>query len=257
MLKAIICGMEHSGTTLLSDLLRQTGTIESGFECGVLMVPTPRDFPSLDPFYGFMSEGWDIQPDALAQCCATDSFDEFYERLQAASAIIPEGCDIFDKTPRYIAELPNVIARSQAPILMIHKDPRASVYSDYKRAGCPDFDTWFDDYARPKKRYMRRCYEGYQAGIQSPERVCSVSLESLCFAARATCERMFEHIGQPFEIEYLLLKNLRYKNTRAKFVSADIVLEYKQGLTVDNQIRVESEFGEFADWFYGKSFSGR
>lgn len=250
ILKAIICGMEHSGTTLLSDLLRQTGTLESGFECGVLMVSSPREFPDLDPFYGFMTNGWDISPEALQQCCDTDSFHEFYARLKEAAGVIPGEANVFDKTPRYIAEMPDVLARSEAPILMIHKDPRASVFSDYKRAKAPDFDTWFDEYAAPKKRYMRRCYEGYQAGLTSIDRVCSISLESLCFAARETCERAFSHIGYAFDIDYLLLKNLRYRNTRAKFVSADIVLEYKEGLTPANQKRIEREFEEFGDWFY-------
>lgn len=250
MLKAVICGMEHSGTTLLSDLLRQTGTLESGFECGVLMTSSPRAFPELDPFYGFMKEGWDISEDALAHCCDTDSFDEFYDRLKAASSLIEPSMDLFDKTPRYVAELPQVMAHTDAPILVIHKDPRASVYSDYKRAGGRPFDEWFDEYSKPKHRYMKRCYEGYLAGKAAPDRVCTLSLEDLCFASRATCERVFEHIGQPFEIGYLLLENLRYKNTRAKFVSADIVLEYRKGLTAENQKRVETEFAEFADWFY-------
>ena len=249
-LKAIICGMEHSGTTLLSDLLRQTGTMESGFECGVLMVSSPREFPQLDPFYGFMTTGWNIEPDALQACCDTDSFDEFYARLSAAAAVVPEGVGVFDKTPRYIAELPSVIKRSKAPVLMIHKDPRASVYSDFKRSKSDNFNNWFGEYAKSKRRYMRRCYRGYQAGLEALDRVCSISLESLCFAARHTCERVFEHVHQPFDIDYLLLRNLRYRNTRAKFVSADIVLEYKQGLSTADQKRIETEFSEFSDWFY-------
>ncbi|MEM5515320.1 sulfotransferase [Henriciella sp. AS95] len=250
MLKAIICGMEHSGTTLLSDLLRQTGKLESGFECGVLMASSPREFPDLDPFYGFMEDGWQISPDALQACCDTDSFDEFYSRLASSAGVVPEGLGIFDKTPRYIAELSDVLARSEAPVIMIHKDPLASVFSDFKRANTTDFDQWLDSYAKPKKRYMRRCYEGYKTGLQYLDRVCSVSLEALCFSARDTCERIFAQVGEPFDIDYLLLKNLRYRNTRAKFVSANIVLEYKEALTRDQQTRIETEFAEFEDWFY-------
>jgi len=250
MLKAVVCGMEHSGTTLLSDLLRQTGDMESGFECGVLMTASPREFPQLRPFYGFMKEGWGISEEALAACCETDSFGEFYDRLAAASDVVPPGMNLFDKTPRYVAELPAVMEHTDAPILVIHKDPRASVYSDYKRAGGKEFNAWFDEYSKPKRRYMSRCYQGYLAGKAAPERVHSLSLEDLCFASRATCERLFAHIGQPFEIGYLLLENLRYKNTRAKFVSADIVLEYRKGLTAENLKRIETEFSEFEDWYY-------
>ena len=44
MTNAIICGMEHSGTTLVSDLVRQTGAYESGFEIGVLLEDSPKAF---------------------------------------------------------------------------------------------------------------------------------------------------------------------------------------------------------------------
>mgnify|MGYP003673169103 CR=1 FL=1 len=250
MLKAVICGMEHSGTTLVSDLLRQSGNLESGFECGVLMVPTPRQFPDLDPFYGFMKEGWSISEEDLAHCCDTDSFPEFYDRLKAASSLIENRHDLFDKTPRYIAELPLVLERTDAPVVMIHKDPRASVYSDYKRSGNANFDEWLETYAPRKLRYMRNCYQGYALGIAQADRVCSISLEQLCFASRETSERMFAHIGEAFEIDYLLLDSLRYKNTRAKFVSADIVLEYKSTLTRAQQQEIETRFAEFGDWFY-------
>ncbi|WP_084420423.1 sulfotransferase family protein [Henriciella litoralis] len=250
MLKAVICGMEHSGTTLLSDLLRQSGTLESGFECGVLMTDSPREFPELDPFYGFMEEGWSISKKDLVECCNTDSFDEFYKRLKAASAITPESMELFDKTPRYVAELTKVMQNTDAPILLIHKDPRAAVFSDYKRAGGKGFDKWFDKYSRGKRRYMRRCYAGYEAGKANPSRVHSIALEDLCFASRDTCEGIFKHIGLKFDLTYLLLENLRYKNTRAKFVSADIVLEYRKGFSKSDLKRIETDFAEFDDWFY-------
>ncbi len=197
-----------------------------------------------------MKEGWSISEEDLTRCCDTDSFPEFYDRLKAASSLIDPAHDLFDKTPRYVAEMPNVLARTEAPVVTIHKDPRASVFSDYKRSGNDNFDEWFETYTPRKLRYMRNCYQGYAFGLDQPDRVCAISLEQLCFASRETSERMFAHIGEPFEIDYLLLNSLRYKNTRAKFVSADIVLEYKKSLTRDQQKKIESAFAEFSDWFY-------
>jgi len=250
MLRAVICGMEHSGTTLLSDLIRQSGTINSGFECGVLMAKSPRAFPDLDPFFGFMEDGWKISADALAHCCDTGSFNEFYHRLAHASPLIESTHDVFDKTPRYIARLPEVAARCDAPILTIYKDPRASVYSDYKRAGSPDFDNWLEEYAPNKIRYMQNCYQGYLASKSFGDRTCVLSLEELCFASKATAERVFEHINVPFSIDYLLLNGLRYQNTRAAFVSANIVLEYRTGMDNSQLNQIETRFGEFQDWFF-------
>lgn len=250
MLSAVICGMEHSGTTLVSDLLRQTGSLESGFECGVLMAKSPRQFPAIQPFYDHMCEGWNITDEQLVACCDNDTFPAFYRCLASASPLIRDDQKLFDKTPRYVAEIETVMAHCDAPIICVNKDPRATVFSDYRRSGAIDFDKWFEEYAPFKKRYMRRCYEGYLAGQATPDRFCAVSLEQLCFAARTTCERLFEHAGQDFSIDYLVMDKLRYKNTRAKFVSADIVLEYKQAFSREQQSLIEKEFSEFTFWFY-------
>ncbi|TVS07098.1 MAG: hypothetical protein EA413_01985, partial [Cyanobium sp. PLM2.Bin73] len=62
----IICGLEHSGTTLGSDLFRQVPGCDSGFECGVLLCTTPRDFAGNQPFYQNMLAGWKITEGDLA-----------------------------------------------------------------------------------------------------------------------------------------------------------------------------------------------
>jgi len=250
MLGAIVCGMEHSGTTLVSDLLRQTGSYEAGFECGVLLTEKPRDFPGLEPFYGFMCEGWSISPGALARICDTDSFEEFYAGLAAASPLLRADQKIFDKTPRYIARLDEIMARTRAPIIVIHKDPRASAYSDWRRSGVANFDVWFESYFGPKRKYMSNCYRGYELAKSKPDRAVTVSLEALCFDSRRTCERMFSHLGVPFSLEYMMLEDLRYANTKGSYVSPSIVMGYRKGLTAHQQQMVSRAFADFKDWFY-------
>ena len=46
-LSFLICGLEHSGTTMASDLFREHPLVESGFECGVGLVHTDgqRSYP--------------------------------------------------------------------------------------------------------------------------------------------------------------------------------------------------------------------
>ena len=250
MTSAIICGMEHSGTTLVSDLLRQTGRYESGFEVGVLLGQGPRDFHKHEPFYGNMMAGWNITDGQLEYCCDTDCFAEFYNRLKSASELTQSADFIFDKTPRYVAELPSVAERSDAPIIVVYKDPRASVYSDFKRTGESDFKVWFENYAPKKLTYMRRCYEGYKYGNTLGDRVFSVSLEALCFDALRTAQKLFAHVQQKFKLEYLLMEQLRYKNTRAKYVSANVVLEYMHHLDATDCDLISRTFSEFEDWFF-------
>ena len=80
-LKFEICGIEHSGTTQVSDVFRQVEAVESGFECGVLLGDSPKVFSSVQPFYRNMLDGWQISADTLEGICDTDSFSAFYQRL--------------------------------------------------------------------------------------------------------------------------------------------------------------------------------
>ena len=246
----VICGMEHSGTTLISDLLRQVPGVDSGFEVGVLMAASPRDFPALQPFAQNMLAGWGITQEQFLHCCDTDTHPEFYRRLKKTSgAPIADATVMFDKTPRYIANLRNCMTRSPVPIIAAHKDPRAIVFSDFKRAKTEDFDGWYDDYMDPKRRYFAACYNSWKAYAKDP-RMTSVALEALAFDARNTMERLFDHVGLTFRLEYALLSNLRFKNTRANFVSADIAFEYKKTLTAAQERQIRTDFGTFDRWFY-------
>ncbi|MGJ8609444.1 MAG: sulfotransferase family protein [Octadecabacter sp.] len=248
--KLLICGMEHTGTTLISDLFRQVPGLDSGFESGVLLRPSPREFQGLEPFYSNMLKGWDITEDELAHCCDTDDFDQFYGRLMAASrALADDTTMIFDKTPRYLAELDKVLERSSCPIVVSHKDPRAIVCSDYKRAKTKDFNGWYMEYRKPKLNYVQNCYDAFIANRDNP-RVTTVGLEELAMNSRATMERMFAHAGEPFELGYAIIDTLRYKNVKNRTVSADITFEFKSKLGPNQQRRIMEDFGKFDAWIY-------
>jgi len=57
----LICGLEHSGTTMVSDLFREHPLADSGFECGVLLCNTPSEFLTFEPFCRHMYVGWGIK----------------------------------------------------------------------------------------------------------------------------------------------------------------------------------------------------
>lgn len=248
--KLIICGLEHTGTTLISDLFRQLPGLDSGFECGVLLRSSPRDFPTLQPFAQNMLEGWGITQEDLNHCCATDQFAEFYRRLLAASTVLDvDTTAIFDKTPRYLSELSKVLERSDCPVVVSYKDPRASVCSDFKRAKIDDFDTWYDDYAPRKLRYVETCYKEFVSHAGNP-RVTTVGLEELAMNSRATMERMFTHVGEAFQLNYAIIDTLRYVNVKNRTVSADIAFEYLGKLSIEAQQRILDDFGQFDMWVY-------
>ncbi|MDA3857602.1 MAG: hypothetical protein PF480_05060, partial [Roseovarius sp.] len=146
-MKFLICGLEHTGTTLISDLFRQVPQLDSGFECGVLLRDSPAQFRDLKPFVSNMKAGWGITEADLDFCCAAPDFPTFYARLMDASTVIaPDTRAIFDKTPRYLSELSSVLGRCECPVVISHKDPRAIVCSDFKRTKGVSFDDWYEGY---------------------------------------------------------------------------------------------------------------
>ena len=242
--------MEHSGTTLVSDLFRQVPGLDSGFEVGVLMCARPAEFGQLSPYAENMLKGWGLSQEALDQCCAAADHAEFFHRLKQASTVInPETTGIFDKTPRYIAHLDKCLARCDVPFVVLHKDPRAMVASDFKRAESRDFDSWYKAYMPAKRQYATTSYRQWLAARHSA-RIASVGLEDLALNARASMERIFAHVGQEFQLEYAVLDKQRYANTRGNTVSADIVFEYMRALTKSQQARICADFAEMEEWFY-------
>ena len=245
-----ICGLEHSGTTLVSDLFRQVDDIEAGFEVGALICESPRNFVNLEPYSLNILGGWQISRADLEHCCDTDQFDEFYRRLCAKSPLIGASVErTFDKTPRYLSCLSCVLTKVSVPFIVTYKDPRATVYSDYSRAKAANFDEWYNSYKIAKLKYVRNLYSEYLAG-KNNERVHMVRLEELCVDTLNTCRQMFNFLSLPFALDYLLLKDLRYKHTRDSTVSPRIALEYREKLSRAQQQRIESDFSQFSDWFF-------
>ncbi len=250
-IKFVICGLEHSGTTLISDLFRQVKGLDAGFEVGVLMVETPDQFQSFEPFSNNLLSGWGINDAEFKNCCEAATHDEFYQRLQLASTeIAGETVSIFDKTPRYLSRLSECLGRTDVPFIASYKDPRATVHSDFKRAGTDNFDQWYRDYMPKKRHYLRSCYREFLNTKSSSDRVAFISLEELALNARHSMDRIFDHVGISFSLDYVLLNGLRYKNTRSNAVSIPIAFSYLADFDKTHTDRIEKDFGEFDEWFY-------
>jgi hypothetical protein len=240
----VICGVEHSGTTLISELFRQVPGVDAGFEVGVLLSPSPRRFLQEEPYTSAMPRGWTISPDQLAFCCDTDSFDEFYRRLKSVSLVLKESTlRIFDKTPRYLAYLESCLKKVSVPFIITYKDPRAIVYSDFRRSGAADFDAWFDYYAAFKAGYLKQLYDCSRSKGARSRRVLHVSLEHLCLHPKSASEAMFAHCGQEFSLRYLLFN-------QATSISPGLPFQYLDALSKRQQNMIAERFGQLDHWFY-------
>jgi hypothetical protein len=249
----LICGLEHSGTTMVSDLFREHPIADSGFECGVLLCNTPSEFLTFEPFCRHMYVGWGIEHDDLSYACSAQSFEDFYQRLFERSKSIEEKSPniIFDKTPRYITQLRQVQKRLNRPAIAVIKDPRSLALSDFKRSKRPldEIDSWYDEWKNPKMVYMRSAYKGYLYAWKNKN--CHVvRLEDICFNAKSTVKSMFDFVGLDFKNKYLYLSNKRFKNTSGSSINVGSCMAFMDALPTRIQERVCSDYSEFDKWFY-------
>ncbi len=246
----VICGVEHSGTTLVSDLFRQVQGVGSGFETGILLADTPADFAAVETHYRWFGDSWGLNGDDVAVLCAAPHFAAFYDGLAARARILPAGTRmIFDKTPRYLVALKECLGRVQAPFIATYKDPRAQLHSDWVRAGRPEVMAWLDGVTEEKHGYMMALYEQYQMH-RMERRVLFCALEALCLRTARTCTAMFEHVGLEFHPRYLDLRNLRYANTKGGSISAAIPFAYWHEWPAEVIRQVEARFSGLDEWFY-------
>ena len=258
VLKFVICGLEHSGTTLLSDIFRQAPELDSGFEVGVLLGKSPKEFPNVQPFYKNMLSGWQITEDNLAAICNTSSFSEFYSSLEKKSQVLkPKTKDTFDKTPRYFAKIFECYKKVEVPFIATYKDPRSLVFSDFKRTGKGrEFIAWYKQYKKPKLRYLENIYKNSYIPLKNQfkenklSNILCVSLEEVCLNTRQTMNLIFSHVGIEFKLEYFLLKDLRYPHTRKPEISSRIPFEYLESLQKIDIMKIEKDFCQLQDWFY-------
>lgn len=251
--KFVICGIEHSGTTLLSDLFRQADNLDSGFEVGVLLSNSPREFRHLENFRSQIASGWGIEEDQISEVCDCDTFSEFYQRLYDLSRVIQKPSEIFDKTPRYLAKLEECSSKLDVPFISMYKDPKSIVHSDFCRSGTNDFNDWYSRYLNSKLSYMRTLYSSYvrhTGDRRRSDRVRFVSLEEICLNAGEVLRGLFEFVEVDFSVRYLLLDNLRYKHTHGRSIDVSDPFKYLKDFDPQTCALIDQDFAEFEHWFY-------
>lgn len=249
----VLCGLEHSGTTVLSDIFRQHPGCDSGWETGVLLNNTPRKFPETQPYFKNMIQGWGLKQEDLNEACNTDDFNQFYRTIYKYSPLreVSSASIRFDKTPRYIVRLQDICSFIQVPILAVIRDPRSLAASDLRRARVPEhlFEEWYDEWLPKKLRYMEKAYKGYVYSWTNKQ--CKVIRhEDLCLNTRSTMEAAFSHVGLKAKIDYLEFPSKRTHHTIGDTVNPSLVLSFKKTLTSNLCKRIEDDFGHLDKWFY-------
>ncbi|MDO9526093.1 MAG: hypothetical protein Q7J57_11270 [Gemmobacter sp.] len=129
----LLCGFEHGGTTLLSEVFRTNG-YRSGFECGILYADTPSNFREHKQYFNQLARGWRVSSEVVNEAITKD-FRGFYKVLLSSSLKALGNGLFFDKTPGYMSRLGRVLSTTDfiRRAVVIHRDPRAVFVSQASR----------------------------------------------------------------------------------------------------------------------------
>lgn len=138
VLKLIITGQGHSGTTISKRVFEQSRFLADigGIECGVfnLFYDQMPQWPH-EKIIETLSH-WGLTSDTLTFMIENFStYETFYQDLRFNSSLITDNClGIIDKTPAYIRHLPHLLSiAADIPIIIMRKDPKNFVASYVKR----------------------------------------------------------------------------------------------------------------------------
>ena len=256
VLGVLVTGFEHSGTTVISEVMRQHPDLDSGFEGGFLLRERPVDFIGFEPFYVNAKGTWRVSDEDMKYVCAADSWQEVYRRLRERSPVIPtKGVRLIDKTPRYMAHLESVLRKvPEVPCVAIVRDFRAVFWSSFKRTG-QAMEEWrkktYPITLKHTMRYARGCRHVESGPLAS--RVLVVQYEEFCLDGAAVARKIFAHLGLEFRDEYLDFGKPKYNLVHGQAVSTEYLQEYKGKLPESVCDELREYYAEFSDWFWEPS----
>lgn len=251
ILHCIVAGFEHSGTTLMTDLLRQHPTLDSGFEGGLLIKESPQDFLNFEPFFGNLKSTWKLTNSDMAQICASQNFQIAYTRLRDLSPIITDKSKkLFDKTPRYMRHMPEILKRNRdLPAIIMIRDPRAVMWSSFKRAAAKraglDVETWLKEiYPITLKHTKAYAESAIEAKTMHPRRVLLVKYEDLARTPLSVLPTIFSHIDLDFSESFTSFEP-KYNLTYSNKIEDKYLFEYRSGFSASTAELIKSNFKEY------------
>ncbi|TGD74889.1 sulfotransferase [Mangrovimicrobium sediminis] len=251
-LRAIVCGYEKSGTTLINEILRRHPRLDSGHEVGVLLADSPRQFHGKQPYYAFFKQTWKVTDEQMQEICDTDAWGEFYARARMISPLITDKTvELFDKTPVYMLHLREVLAKVPGiPCVVNVRDPRALMLSWANWSGHRDAPgEWIEaNFEYCENRFLSYA-RGYRDALADhSDRILLNRFEPLCLEPQIQLENIFNFFGLEFSSDYLTFESEHF--VYGTTVSQDYLAPYRQALTPALCQRILQATREFGEWHY-------
>ena len=247
---SLVCGYERDGTTVVSEILRQHPELGSGFEGGFLLCSEPREFISLEPYARSLQISWGVSDESLKYICDTSDWAEVYARLLETSTKVDSRL-IYDKTPRYMECLADVLGRIEnVPVIVIVRDPRSVLYSWAKRSNAP-VEHWVENNLKHAILRYRKYARGFRSALESEhkDRVLRIQYEELCTDPIREAGKIFHFIGMTFDKSYLSFPNPQ-KSIHKKKIAEEYIYEYKPFINEKACQTIRAGLSDSVDWFW-------
>ena len=273
----LVCGFERGGTTLAAELIRQHPRIDGRFECGFLLVDDMADFAEMEAYSHNLKVAWGLSQEDFEYILQSSTHQEAYRRLLERSNLPDKTVQIYDKTPRYMKDLPRVMQKVDVPVVCMVRDPRALFWSWRKR--WTDDDTMLGGLKKIYHKVMQVRLPGflrtflqrlfylhrinvfssfyaeyahaYQAAMERyPERILLVQYESLCLHPQAETRRIYDFLGLEYKDEYLAMPTVPDPYVDRGGILTDLIYEYRQGISWWEEKFILWKTRRFAQWHW-------
>jgi len=218
-LRAIVTGLEHTGTTALSKILFNAPCVIGAGETGFLLARTPGDIRKLHPFIEwhmnmdlkdmYMLKSGDV--DALAEAKGFPQMvDALRNRSHIFNSLIDEPyCDkpyqMIDKTPAYIyiQDFERILIEThsaQVPVIVLKRSwesLKVSWAKDKEELTLKDYASTYNNVERMIRKY--------------PNRIMVVKRKDMLSDIESVMQEIFHFIGLEWRTEYLTMTNLKKK----------------------------------------------
>jgi len=219
-LRAIVTGLENSGTSVTSKILFNAPCVIGGSETGFLAAKTPSEIRELRPWMKWhmdmnMKLMYHLKPGDVDAMADAKDFPQLLDILRNRSYLFNDlndepYCDkpyqIIDKTPRYVK--PAMFERilkmthgAKVPVVVLKKNIESLNAS------------WVDRGARILTSYQYyHTYNNVQRMISKyPNRIMVVNWEDIMHDVESVMQDIFQFIGLEWKTDYLKMTNLMKK----------------------------------------------
>jgi hypothetical protein len=213
-LGVIVTGHEHTGTTMLAQLIKSAPGLFGGFEGGVSVLDDVMQF------YDWLTwspenDLWGLDEESRDLVMNGDCIAEKYYNLHQYSPLFHYGNNndsfIVDKAPRYMAQLVQVMDETPGVPVVVTTKSKEFMYESYRKRGYTE--EFIDAQIHNSEHQIEKALKKY------PGRVKVVDTTHWFEEPDEVMSGVFDFLGLEWKSEYLDMKALNSKRVPGAIVS--------------------------------------